>query len=170
MLLKLALAARITVVIFHADAVPEREMAHAQALAGEVLRQAGVEVKWRRATPADLLPRPGEIPLHLIEGRPAFADPDACGYAMLMAEGSYAGVSYRAVREAAVTMDTTPSTVLAATILHELGHVLMASKEHAAFGVMAPHLGRRDIEALRRGEFRFTPDQARRIRTGTMPR
>jgi len=180
MLVKAAmvLLARITVVIYHPEAVPEREMARAESLAGGLMRLAGVEIQWRRATPADLYPRAAEVPLHLLDQRPPFADPDACGYAVLMQESSYAGVSYRAARDAAATLEVEPSTVLAAAIVHELGHILLASREHTAAGPMAAHLGRRDIEAARRGEFRFSHDQARRMRDevarrlgiATMPR
>jgi hypothetical protein len=155
---------KITIVVYHSEAVPERDLARAETLAGRIFRQAGVEILWRQATPADTAPPPTEIPLHLVEVQPTNLGPDISGFAILMPEGSYAGVSCPAVRKTAYALEADEATVLGAVISHELGHVLLGSKEHSTSGVMVPRLGRHEIEAAGRGELRFQRPEARGIR------
>jgi len=38
---------------------------------------------------------------------------------------------------------------------HELGHVLLGTRDHSANGVMVMRLGQREIAAARRGELLF---------------
>jgi hypothetical protein len=172
MLIKAAVlaAARITVVIFNADAVPERDLARSEAVAGRILRHAGVDVRWRRATSADTETRPAEIPLHLLATRPPNLGGDTSGFAHLMPEGSYAGVSYPAVQRSAHELESDDPTFLGAVIAHELGHILLGTGEHSATGVMVARFGWHEIGAAHRGELLFLPPEARRIRAGAARR
>jgi hypothetical protein len=155
---------RITVVIYNSEAIGGTELARAEAIAGRIFQKAGVEVIWRRATGADTSPGPSEIPLHIVAAHPANLTRDSNGFAVLMPEGSYAGISAADVRQTAESLDVDEPVLLAALIAHEIGHVLLGTREHSASGVMAPRFGSREILAARRGELRFLHSEARRIR------
>jgi hypothetical protein len=155
---------KLTVVIYNSETIPPAELARGEAIAGEILGRAGVEIHWRVATSTDLIPRPDEIPLHLLSVHPPNLGPDAGGFATLMAEGSYAGVSYPAVKRTAATLQTDDPMVAGLIMAHELGHVLLRSKNHSANGIMVRRFGPREILAARRGELLFLPGEARRIR------
>ena len=177
MLLKAAVlvALKITIVVYNSEAVPGRDLARAEILAGRILRQAGLEIVWRQATHADTASRPTEIPLHLLTAHPANLGPEASGFAVLMPEGSYAGVSCPDVTRTASSVGSDDATVLGAVIAHEVGHVLLDSRDHSPSGVMVMHFGPHEIEAAGRGELRFLGSEARRIRAeaarrATIPR
>jgi Zn-dependent protease with chaperone function len=161
---------KITIVIYHADAVPPAELQRAETLATAIFRQAGIETAWRTATRDDLAPRPPEIPLHLLPVHPITLTHETSGYAVLMGNASYAGVSCPAVRASAASLEAEPSTVMGAVIAHELGHILLGTRDHATSGVMVTHLGAREIHEAQRGELQFLRSEARRIRAEVLRR
>jgi hypothetical protein len=158
-------APKLSIVIYNVEAVPPAELERAQAIAGRILRQAGIETAWRLAGSRDLSPAPYEIPVHLLSVHPPSLTPETSGYAILMGDSSYAGISYPAVRASAVAMESDQSVLLGAVIAHELGHVLLGGRDHSTSGVMVARLGRREMEAAARGELQFLRSQAHRIRT-----
>jgi hypothetical protein len=155
---------KLTVVIYNSETIPPADLARGEAVAGEIFRQAGIEMQWRSATSADLFPVAHEIPLHFLAVHPPNLARDSSGFATLMAEGSYAGVSYPAVKRTAAALQTDESIVLGAVIAHELGHILLRSKSHSANGIMVMRFGPHEIRAARRGELLFLQPEARRIR------
>jgi len=54
--------------------------------------------------------------------------------------------------------------VLACTLAHELGHVLLPDRGHAPDGLMRASWGRDDLQRAEQGQLRFLPDDAARIR------
>jgi Zn-dependent protease with chaperone function len=155
---------KLTIVIYHADAVPTAKLLRAEAIAGAVFRQAGVETVWRTATPQDLSPRPNEIPLHVLPTHPDSLSHETSGYAILMGNASYASVSWVAVRATASALEADESVVLGAVIAHELGHILLRTRSHATNGIMVTRLAGREIQAAGRGELQFLRSEAHRIR------
>jgi Zn-dependent protease with chaperone function len=155
---------KLAIVIYHADAVPAPALLRAQTLAGAILRQAGIVVTWRVAGPSDLTPAPDEIPVHLLPSRPPNHSSDAGGYAVLAGDNSYAGISCPAVQASAAALESPEAIVLGAVMAHELGHILLRSRDHAANGVMVIRLGAREIQSAARGELQFLQSEARRMR------
>ena len=161
---------RLTVVIYNSEAIPPADLTRGTAVAGEILRQAGVEIHWRIASGSDLFPMADEIPLHVLAVEPPNLRHDASGFATLMAEGSYAGVSYPTVKRTAAALQAEESIILGAVIAHELGHILLRSKNHSASGIMVMHFGFHEIQAARRGELLFLQPEAKRIRAEAVRR
>jgi hypothetical protein len=155
---------KVTVVVYHSDAVPDRVLARAENLAGAIFRQAGIELQWRPANASDTALRPTEIALHLLPAAPPNLSPNSEGFAVLMPEEGYAGISCPTVAHLAAALETDESTVLGAVIAHELGHLLTGSGSHSPGGVMAARPGRRELQAAARGELRFQAEEARRLR------
>jgi hypothetical protein len=107
-----------------------------------------------------------QIPRH----RPAQLRGDGIAFAILVPSerfaASYAAVSLPAVRVAARDMDVPVVDVLAASVAHEIGHLLLHSPMHS-HGVMSPRLDQRQMQLLERGELRFTQEEARRLNFAT---
>jgi len=164
MYINIASILKLTIIIYHADAVPPAKLLRAEAVAGAIFQQAGIETTWRTATPKDLSPRPNEIPLHLLPMHPENLAHETSGYAILMGDASYAGVSWFAVRASAAAMEADESVVLGAVMAHELGHILLRTRSHATNGVMVTRLAIHEIQAAGRGELQFLRSEANRIR------
>jgi hypothetical protein len=154
---------KLTIVIYHADAVAPPELLRAEAVASAILRQAGIVTAWRPAVAGDLVPAPDEIAVHLLTAHPTTLSGKTNGYAVLAGDHSYAGISCPAVRESAKSLESDQSTVLGAVIAHELGHILLGTRDHATSGVMVTRLGAREIQAAAHGELQFLRTQARRM-------
>jgi hypothetical protein len=86
------------------------------------------------------------------------------GYTMLAIDQSYAGISCPAVHDAAVSLESDAAIVLGAVMAHELGHILLGSRDHATSGVMVTRLGAHEIREAASGELQFLRSQAHRMR------
>ena len=82
----------------------------------------------------------GGLWIHLLPRTPLELPAMWPGFAVLLPPSenadSYAGVSYPAVEEMAKNLEGEPLHVLAATLVHEIGHVLLGSKSHSRVGIM----------------------------------
>ena len=165
---------RITVLVYNPGAVPERTLVRAQRAATGILSQAGVSLVWRNARAEDTVPAAAEIPLHLLQARPAQLHHDAEGFAVLRrpdAEGEdYAGISWPAILDTANSLDAEVPVVLGAAFAHEIGHVLLGSGAHSQAGVMSARMRHQEILAAGRGELRFSAEQASLIRAEAVRR
>jgi hypothetical protein len=161
---------KLTIVVYNWQSVSPEQLQRGQTLAAAIFRDAGVEVRWRPATASDLDLRLNEIPVHLLTGRPAALGTDTGGYAVLMGDRSYAGVSLAAVTQTTGPLDADPGILLGAMLAHELGHVLLRSSDHSANGVMVVRLAAHEIQAAARGELRFSRAEAQRIRAEILRR
>jgi hypothetical protein len=165
---------RITVLVYNSGAMPERTLARAQRVASDILSQAGVSLVWRIARAEDAVPSQAEIPLHLLQARPAQLHHDAEGFAVLRrpdaAGDAYAGISLPAVLDTAVSLDAEVPVVLGAALAHEIGHVLLGSGAHSHSGVMSARMSRQEILAAGRGGLRFSAQQASLIRAEAVRR
>jgi hypothetical protein len=55
--------------------------------------------------------------------------------------------------------------MLSVALVHEMGHLLLDSDDHMPSGIMRAEWGQDDLNAIRRGQFHFTSDQIRRMKT-----
>jgi hypothetical protein len=162
---------RITVWVLNPARVRMGTAAEAERTAADIFQKAGVEIGWVDCEASDACRRePGRLEfwLHLLNKQPAALSGDALGYALLThqpgSEGSYAAVSWPAVRHLTDPMEIGPGPVLGAAIAHELGHLLLNSHAHSHDGVMAERLRAPQLMMAARGELRFDDQQAEAIR------
>ncbi len=73
-------------------------------------------------------------------------------------------VFYRSVEAISVRHMSAVSMVLAFTLAHELGHVLMPDRAHSPQGLMRATLNREELQLADQGQLHFKPDEAARIR------
>jgi hypothetical protein len=147
--------------------VPEKVLHGSETTVTAIFHKAGVEVEFVDAAgKADLV-------VQILKDAPRHLQGDVTGFAVLVPSerrsDSYAAVSYPMVEEAARGLDADVAEVLAGSMAHELGHLLLKSSAHSRAGVMIPRLDRRQITLLRRGELLFTAGEAARMRTQLAP-
>jgi hypothetical protein len=77
-------------------------------------------------------------------------------------------VFYRRVQVESDRYASSVIQVLACTLAHELGHVLLPDRGHAPDGLMRASWGRDDLQRAEQGQLRFLPTDAARIRAGLL--
>jgi hypothetical protein len=158
------IASLLTIRLLAPNAVPRSVLTRAQTFAANALARAGIRVTWVRC-PCDAPPRPADAPIQILERQPFNLSRDAAGFAVTHpGAGGYAALSYPQVRAAAAQCDRPPFLVLGATMAHEIGHLLLGSQAHSPRGVMSARIGCPELRLASRGELRFDPDEARRMR------
>lgn len=152
--------------------LPENVRAASERAVIGIFRQAGVELSFVECLSAVARPcreslGQADFWLQILAVRPKNVSTDATGFAVLVRSGqpgySYAAVSYPMVESAAGELDVPVAEVLAASMAHEVGHLLLNSPAHFRSGVMSPRVDRRQIRLLERGELLFTKEQAARL-------
>jgi hypothetical protein len=105
--------------------------------------------------------------MQILKQPPLHLHADTTGFAVLVrsdrSSDSYAAVSMAMVEERSRELGAPAVEVLAASIAHELGHLLLHSPGHSRSGIMKARLDRTQIELLERGELGFTKDEAARL-------
>ena len=161
----------------YAGAPPEA-IAKAQQEASRILNRIGVNIEWvdcpRTAGERDLFPRCRlnsplrPVVLRVFSGRPPAelaSSLHASGRAHLDGNGNgYLADVY--VAGANVLAEASPSqraSILGHLIAHELGHIFLASSEHARSGIMRPKWNKADLRLAISGGLLFNAQQAKRI-------
>ena len=158
-------------VVNYTQATPAT-VAAAESGAGQILRDAGLNVVWSDCRVIESLDdptefcrqplSPAEILLRLLpeNSRHGIAD-DAFGFAV---PPVLASIYYQhAVLLAASTGYGLPG-ILACVIAHELGHLLLGPRSHSEIGIMRGHWGRNELRLIAWGGLHFTPQQGKAIR------
>lgn len=157
----------LSVQIYNWAKVSPATLQKGQALAGQIFKQAGVDLKWAecpcetRADPTTLSVR--IIPKLFGSTRSKFRN-DHLGFAAANEEGGeLATVFYDRIESLGRGGDL--SNLLGLATAHELGHLLLGSKAHTDGGIMRPHWTRRELRQGQENPFLFSSEQAGRIRT-----
>jgi hypothetical protein len=144
-----------------------RLLSQAEAVAGRVFSQAGVETAWLTADK----PEPDKITVQINPGHSHRSDrKDAFGIAMTDTDPSrsfLADVFLGNIEELATTR-TDEAFLLGYVIAHEVGHLL--GLRHAPQTVMADGWNARDIPRMQAGRVRFSLSQAEWIRATVLMR
>lgn len=179
----------IQVLVYNRAGVSEKLLSHAEEETTYLLKRAGAQVEWidcavpgRDAEAAVLSqPAPCGAPLNSrelalsIDARPANKrfDSDAAGYSQVSArtgQGSYAGIFYDRVTDAAMRSGASVSDILGGVAAHEIGHLLLGLRSHSEAGIMRASWSRDDLRLLSQRQLRFTAEQGERIRADVLER
>jgi hypothetical protein len=164
-------------VVNYAGATPTT-VAAAELGAGQILRDAGLNVVWFDCRVVESSPNPSdscrqplspaEILLRVLpeNSRQGIAN-DAFGFAVAPV---LASVYYQHAVLLAAGTGYGVSVILACVIAHELGHLLLGPRSHSETGIMRGHWGRDELRLLVCGGLHFTPQQAKAIRVETQAR
>lgn len=127
----------------------QKVLAEAEGAVPAIFRPAGIEIEFvDRQAQADFR-------LEILDHRPRDFHGDTTGLAVLLPSDSYAVIFLPLVQAAARDLQAPVAEVLAVSLAHELGHLLLHSAAHASSGIMKPRIDRQQIRLLERGELQF---------------
>ncbi len=150
--------------LVNVSSAPAELVAAAQRLLVATYDAIGVHVGWSD--------EPGSTLLILRDDEPGGLRRPArpmLGIAIHAAQGSPAAyVFYRHAAEQADRHGVPRAAVLAATMSHEIAHLLLPSGNHSAVGLMRASWDVEEFVSAARGELRFLPVEAATIRSRTV--
>jgi hypothetical protein len=176
----------LTIRLYNPANVPAGTLQRASGVAGELLADAGVRVIWEKGfpdslegrltvmTPARMPSAPdgrGYVVVRVEKGMPENSSGADLGYALPFArEGVHATIFYDRVEKLYFSSTAKPAigSILGAAMAHEIGHVLLGSKEHSAQGIMKARWGTAEFQLLACGRLQFTPENAVALRAGVL--
>jgi hypothetical protein len=98
---------------------------------------------------------------------------DAFGVALEDAEGGWgsdAWIFCDLVKDAAAQRQLTQWVLLGTVIAHELGHLLLSTNSHSAFGLMRANWSRKELWAAEQRAMYFSSSESKRIQQAMMSR
>jgi len=138
-----------------------------QAVAGQILAEAGITLRWVNC-PCEK-PRPDAATLSLRIIPKLFGSTsstfrtDHLGFSAVTEEGGVlATVFYDRIQSVGKGGDL--SNLLGLATAHELGHLLLGSRAHVDDGIMRPRWTRQNLRQGDRAGFRFTSEQSQTMR------
>jgi len=164
--------ATIRVRVFNYTRATRATVAAAERGAGQILRDAGLNVIWMDCRFGESLDNPSgpcqqplsptEVLLRVLPDRHrnGIAD-DAFGFAV---PPLLANVYYEHVTRLARIEGYEVTSILAGIIAHEIGHLMLGTSNHSETGLMQRHWGRIQLQSVRCGGLQFTPQQSKLIR------
>ena len=158
----------LTVQVYNWANVTPAALQRAQGVAGEVLAEAGVQLRWINC-PCDK-PRPNATTLSLRIIPKLFGSmtstfrSDHLGFAAVTAKGGVlATVFYDRIQSVGKGGDL--ANLLGLATAHELGHLLLGSNAHTAEGIMRPYWTRKLLRQADSKQLRFSLEQSQAIRS-----
>lgn len=169
--------------LYNLAAVAPQAMKWAMSETTRVFTRAGIGIRWEQppiASPEARLWDLNIFPVMLSGSRersclvvsimpdlPSAAYPGALGFALPFARsGVGAEVIYRRVELLAASVGIAPEVLLAYTMAHEMGHVLLRSSNHAPAGIMQGHWNAGNWRLASFGMMNFLPQEAKQMRQG----
>ena len=160
-------------------------LVNAERVTDDILQEAGVEVVWIECSdgpmpakqPACETPRgPAVLTLNLLPrsmSRRLHLPADAFGVALEDEEGGLgfdAWIFCDLVNDAAAQKQLTRSVLLGTVIAHELGHLLLSTNSHSAFGLMRANWSSKELSAVEHRAMYFSSPESKRIQQAVMSR
>ncbi len=172
----------ITIWVYNYTGVAKKTLAQAEGEIDRILVKAGVDIEWVSCPVSEkeminnslCQERMSSLTLGLVilsnfadrHGRKSRATP--LGAAELFAGGHdshYVYVNYETILDPMHQGRLTTYELLAVTVSHELGHILLRSSSHSADGLMQARLQKKDLEDALYKRLFFTPLQTVLIRS-----
>ena len=136
-----------------------------------IFRQAGVRVAWRdcrtsapHSAICDAAPLPNEAIVRLLSGAPTFST-DGCGVALVptIEPAHFISLFVDCIRRAADRLAVREEVVLAGTLAHEIGHLLLGP-QHGFVGLMQAQPRGVDWARATHDGLTFTASESHRLR------
>jgi hypothetical protein len=176
---------QITIRVRSYAQVESSVLRNAERTTDDILQEAGVEVLWIECSAGNIPAKepacetpmgPTDLRLNLL---PRFMSErvhlrrDAFGVALEDAEGglgSNAWIFCDLVKEAAAQRQLTQSVLLGTVIAHELGHLLLSTNSHSAFGLMRANWSGKELSAVEQRAMYFSSSESKRIHQAMIAR
>jgi len=166
-------AERLVVRTYNNFGVAAEEMTNARALAGVILRDAGLQAVWRDCSAgcADALGS-GELLVRIVAA-PEGIVADSLGSAVVdlqQGAGTLATVYADRINVLASRTGVSEGTLLGRAIAHEIGHLLLGTARHSAAGLMRALWSDRELQRDVAAEWTFSREDVARLGRGLATR
>ena len=172
-----AVPSQLVVRSYNTIGVPLPVLHHAEAAVGELLREAGLDSRWRNcktsigpsAVSTDLCAdviNESEVIVRVVRTPRAITDVEVLGYSHVdpyRRQGTLATVFADRVRVLAAALRIDEGTLLGRAITHEVGHLLLGTLDHSETGLMR---GAWHWSGHRGSDWLFSSAEATRMRAG----
>ena len=160
-------SSQITVLVNDSASVDPSVLRQAEREAARLFEAAGIEIQWVNCAETDECRHilgPKEFVLHIVPMGNTRSD-FVFGEAFLGEDGrgQYSDVFFDRLRQTEGDVDL--ALLLGAVSAHELGHLLLGSNSHSRIGIMEPRWKTDSLRRIGMGMLRFTPEQARSMKT-----
>jgi hypothetical protein len=166
---------QLTVFVTDRAGVTTQLVADAERHAGRVFLQAGVDVDWVNcggspdASVDSRCGQPiptGDLVISIVSRAQTLSD-GIFGVSFVANDaGTYADVFFDPIRQLGeLNREPSLAAILGDVMAHELGHLLLGSNAHTREGIMQPHWQPAQLHSIAKGQMRFTPEQASKMRT-----
>src|SRR6266852_6284670 len=148
----------ITVRTYNLANAPTKDLEQASQVAGEIFKQAGIEVRWlscalsleearsNRACEEATARHDWDVVVSMASiTRPGVATDASLGFTFPLARSSQAVVLWERSKKMAESSGVPAGIILGHAMAHELGHLLLHSMEHSRMGIMRSRWGKEDL-------------------------
>jgi hypothetical protein len=159
----------ITVLVYDSAGISRPVLNQAAFETTRIFRQAGIEITWVNCSGGSAIaegaclegPGANQFVLHIVPTGTTSTDL-VFGVAFLAEDGSgtYCDVFFDRVDQATHSMATNESQLLGTVAAHELGHLLLGSHAHSAWGIMEPVWKTEGLRQIGMGTLLFLPEQS----------
>jgi hypothetical protein len=169
----------ITVRTYNLANAPTKDLVQASQVAGEIFKQAGIEVRWlscalsleeartNRACEEATGRHDFDVVVSMASiTRPGIATDASLGFTFPLARSSQAVVLWERSKKMAESSGVPAGIISGHAMAHELGHLLLHSMEHSQTGIMRSRWGKEELLLAERGSLLFTTAQATAMRNG----
>jgi hypothetical protein len=163
------LAAALVLHLSNLSGAPNAVVHAAQEEVTRVYAEIGVPLEWSGRSDATPDPQAAirVILLPYETGDLRRSENTVMGAALRTTGGNaIAYIFYRRVRAEADRYEVSPALVLACAVAHELGHLLLPLRTHAATGLMRACWSRDEFHRAEQRQLTFLPEEVARIQAG----
>jgi hypothetical protein len=176
---------RITIRVHNYAQIDTSDLLKTEQITDDIFRETGVEAAWLECSagdapakdPACEIPMtPMDLELNLLPrsmSQRFLLGADRFGVALEDAQGGLgfdAWIFCDLVKDAAAKKHLTPSVLLGTVIAHELGHLLLSTNSHSAFGIMRAKWSNEELSAVEHRAMYFSSSESARIQKAVTAR
>ena len=165
MLAHAALALFVVVRMYDTPGIPADTVAAARATAGQILRNANIDLRWRDC-PCERMVGPVELVMRLAVSTPE-SEPGSLGFSYVDVQkraGTLGTVFTDRVHALAQAARADEGELLGRAMAHEIGHLLLGTHDHARTGLMRGQWTSIELAKNQATDWMLTSDDSARIR------
>jgi len=165
----------VTIRVENEAQVDERIVREAQKEAVAILARAGVKLiwadcgrggsDWESREACKHFTGPNEFWMQITMDRPHWSPKETLGFSDLAHGDGSGGVYYPAVLALVRDMRAEAPQLLAAAMVHEVGHLILGANAHTHAGVMCGNWSQEQYKLISAGRLDFAPGQPKMLQT-----
>jgi hypothetical protein len=160
--------------VYNDAGIPYGTLKDAERVSSQIFEESGIHILWLNCFVREKSSNFGSMCeqavsegyLYLRVGRHALNLRDSIlgiSYLSDDGEGSQADVFYEAIEQLYPNTAVQPAIILGHVMAHEIGHLLLGTNSHSAWGIMCAHWHKQELDRASLGMLTFNESQSRRM-------